>query len=501
MAINNIIFYYGQQTQFDAVASKEASALYFIEDTCRIYKGDILIADASSNTVEFVETLPSAADAVEEKIYVVTNEDGTVSMYTKNGDEMAPVSADEVADGAIKDLNAFADGVIQTSTEGTAEGDEKIPTVAAVEEAIANQIESSGAFVSVVPSRAEDNSGTVLTFTSTDGAETLVTITDLFLSAAEYDAETHILSLTVSGAEQPVEVNLEDIVPTAATTKTVAMSENITVTTPVGNFKKGDVIDISQITNVQDFLVKMLCQDSNPTTTQPSVTITLTDAAPIEVGTTFTPSWSVSLNAGKYVANGKTQATNVTAESYSVTDSEGATADTSSGTFDAFTVMDDTDYYVSCSVDHTAGDVPKTYLGEDYATGQIKAGTKTDDSLHVTGYRQGFYGALETKDAEINSALVRGLSGKTNQKVEKGQQYTITVPAGVLRIVLAYEASVGDVASITSAEEFGSEIKDSFTKSVVSVLDASGANGKDYNVYVKDLAGAQGTDTTYTVTI
>ena len=203
----------------------------------------------------------------------------------------------------------------------------------------------------------------------------------------------------------------------------------------------------------------------------------------------------------KYVANGKTQATNVTVETYSITDSKGATADTSSGTFNAFTVMDDTDYYVSCSVNHTAGDVPKTYLGEDYAAAQIKAGTKTNDSLHVTGYRQGFFGALETKSGEINSELIRGLVGKTNKKVGKGQQYTITVPAGVLRIVLAYEASVGDVASITSAEEFGSEIKDSFTKSVVSVLDASGANGKDYNVYVKDLAGAQGTDTTYTVTI
>ena len=175
---NNIIFYYGQQTQFDAVVSKDTNALYFIEDSQRIYKGQVLIADASSNKIEFVGTLPSAADAVEGKIYVVTNEDGSVSMYTKNGAEMAPVSADEVADGAIKDLNAFAPGVIKTSTGGAAEGDGKIPTVAAVEEAIAGQIENSGAFVSVVPSRAEDNSGTVLTFTSVNGTETPVTITD-----------------------------------------------------------------------------------------------------------------------------------------------------------------------------------------------------------------------------------------------------------------------------------------------------------------------------------
>ena len=35
----------------------------------------------------------------------------------------------------------------------------------------------------------------------------------------------------------------------------------------------------------------------------------------------------------------------------------------------------------------------------------------------------------------------------------------------------------------------------------VSVNDASGANAKDYNVYVKDLASPQGSTTKYQVTI
>jgi len=498
----HIIFNYGTQAQFNAVAAKDVDALYFITDTQRIYKGETLISDATVSPIEFVDTTPTAETAVEGKLYVVPNGTDSVSLYTKKDGEIIPVSSDEVGDGAIKNLDAFADGVIQTSTTETETGDQKIPTVAAVEEAISTQLaDYDSAIVDVVATRADDNSGTVLKFTAKDSTEKSVTIADLFLSSASYDPTTHILSLSVTGVETPVEVDLGDLIPTSATTSTVAMAQNITVTTPVGNFKKGDVIDITAVTNLQDFLTKMLCQDSNPVATQPSATITLTNAGAKEVGTTFTPSWAVTLNAGKYVANGTTQASGVTATAYTVTDNDSHSAATATGSFEAFTVLDATDYFVSCSVAHSDGDVPKTYLGTDYPAAQIKAGTKSASSTHVTGFRQGFYGALTSKDGTVDSALVRGLVGKSNKKVAKGQKYTISVPAGTLRVVLAYEASVGAVASITSAEEFGSEIKDSFVMSVVNVLDASGDNGKDYSVYVKDLAGAQGATTTYTVTI
>lgn len=43
-----IDFRYGTQDEFDALSTKNPSAVYFIEDTRRLYKGDVLIADASS---------------------------------------------------------------------------------------------------------------------------------------------------------------------------------------------------------------------------------------------------------------------------------------------------------------------------------------------------------------------------------------------------------------------------------------------------------------------
>lgn len=50
-ASNNVRFYFGTQSKYDALTERESLALYFIEDTQRLYKGDVLMAtgaDASS---------------------------------------------------------------------------------------------------------------------------------------------------------------------------------------------------------------------------------------------------------------------------------------------------------------------------------------------------------------------------------------------------------------------------------------------------------------------
>lgn len=44
MATQNVRFYFGTQLKYDQLAEKNPLALYFIEDTKRLYKGDVLIA-------------------------------------------------------------------------------------------------------------------------------------------------------------------------------------------------------------------------------------------------------------------------------------------------------------------------------------------------------------------------------------------------------------------------------------------------------------------------
>lgn len=464
---NRVLFISCTQAEYKALKSKDPSVVYWLSDAKQIYKGE----DLYSNDVIFADAAPSFAEAEDGKLYVVKTEDGKIQLITKGTDAMVPAGGE----------------VSKTDVEN------------AIEDALK---EYKGALVSVASKRAEDNSGTVITFTDHTGKEIPITIADLFLSAAEYDTDTHHLKLTVTGTDTPVEVDLNELVPQAVDTSQVAMAKNITATVDVGNIKKGQVIDIANTKTVQDLLESMLSQDSNPTVTQPSATIVLTGAGAKEVGSKFTPAYTVTFNPGKYsdTAEGA-QATDVKATAYAVTDTNSNESATASGAFAELTVADDTNYSVSVVVTHGEGATPKTFLGKDYVAGKIAAGTKSAKSAAVTGYRQGFYGALTAKDAAVDSALVRGLSGKTNKKVAKGQKYTVQVPAGTLRVVVAYDASIGAVASITSAEQFNSEIKDSFTLQTVQVNDASSANPKTYNVYVKDMAGAQANGTTYTVTI
>lgn len=481
--------------QFDTLDPKDSNAIYFLTDRKEIYQGTEKYTSAS---IEFRDTVPEFEEASDNVLYIVKNPDtGEVTIYVKGTTDMETPAGTGNVD--ISDLN----DILDTDGSALADDDTKIPTSGAVQEAITSALsEYNGAIVDVQASRSESNDGTVLTFTPKEGEPKTVTISDLFLSAASYDAESHKLSLTVTGSDSPVEVDMSDLIPEAVSTTDVAMASNITCTVDVGNYKAGDMIDISTTENLQQFLVNMLSQDINPTTTQPSASITLSNAGAKEVGTVFEPNYSASLNPGSYSATAEgAQPTQVTATSWAVIDTNDGSKDTQTGTFNSFTVEDSTNYRCSVTVQHSAGIVPKTFLGVDYPSGQIQAGSKTANSAYVTGYRMGFYGALVDKTGTVDSALVRGLTGKSNKKVAKGQTYTISVPSGVSRIVLAYDATIGDVASITSAEELGSEIKDSFVKQNVDVEGANSYSAISYNVYVKDLANPQENATTYTVTI
>lgn len=203
---------------------------------------------------------------------------------------------------------------------------------------------------------------------------------------------------------------------------TVDTTKQIKVTTAVGNYAKGDTIDIKDI---QSILEKMLSQDVDPVATLPKITsVTLSGAGNKEVGEKFTPSASIATNAGKYTTNGEDHASGVTFSNYKIVaqgtiDGETALTDeaaASSATFTQFTVTDETDYYVEGSCSNSAGVIPKSYLGVDKPSEQIKAGTLGPiPSSHVKGYRGWFYGYKNGSNAiadptAITSDQIRALS-------------------------------------------------------------------------------------------
>lgn len=211
----------------------------------------------------------------------------------------------------------------------------------------------------------------------------------------------------------------------AINASTVDTTQNIVITTPVGNYAKGDTIDAN--TDLQTLILNMLSQDSNPKATQPSISLTLTSAGAKEVGSTFTPSYTLNVDAGKYEANGVVQESGVTFSNYNVyevnrpDDVEEGTKTTQSGSFTSFTVIDGTNYEVKGTCDSSQGAMPKTFLGKDYADVRIAARTPFAevDSTNVTGYRAWFCGYKNGTNAladatAITGDQIRGLGNSAN---------------------------------------------------------------------------------------
>lgn len=482
---NNVLFVKATSAQFTQLTPKDVNTIYFLTDSHEIYVGDQLY---SGSKVEFTSTVPEFDTAESEKLYVVSDGSGNVTFYVKGSDSMLPAGGS--GDISIEDLS----DILETGSSGD---NTKIPTSGAVDEKIATALAGfKGAIVDVSADRSEDNSGTVITFTPKEGEPKSVTIADLFLSAASYDAGSHELTLTVTGAEEPVKVNLEDLIPQAVSTSDVAMASNIVCTVDVGNFHSGDTIDISDVTNLQKFLVAMLSQDRNPITTQPSASITLTNSGAKEVGTQFTPQYSANLNPGSYSATAEgAQPTGVTATSWNVTDTNSGSASTQTGSFSAFTIEDGTNYRVSVTVQHSAGAVPKTFLGEEYPEGQIQAGSKSAQSATVTGYRNCFWGYKNGSNTiadptAITAAEIKALGNANRTKpnslvTSQMQQMFFALPAGQVT-GLSIQASTG----------LPQTVQGPVTVQVGGVSDYSPTN---YDVFYVSNAIAEAGSETYTL--
>ena len=250
--------------------------------------------------------------------------------------------------------------------------------------------------------------------------------------------------------------------------------------------------------NVKQVLDMIMAAEKNPSITQPSVTVACSQMGNYEVGTTVTPQYSVTLNAGNYQYG---PATGVTATSYAVTDTKSGSKNTASGSFDAFVVADGENYSISATVEHGAGAIPKTNLGNDYAAGQIKAGSKSGTKGTITGHRKSFYGTTTDKGAATTSAIIRGLSGKSSAALSNGSKFNVSIPVGALRVIIAYPATLREVTSIADVNGMNAEIKSSFALSSVQVEGANAYEAIEYKVYTLDFANANDTANTYAVTI
>lgn len=271
----------------------------------------------------------------------------------------------------------------------------------------------------------------------------------------------------------------------------VYFSDDMLVTKEIGyiTLNNGQGTIPSKGKNLSEVFEAMFVKEQNPTTTQPSVNLTFSEAKAYEVGTVVSPTYSATFNAGSYTYG---PATGVTVTSWEISDTAGNTASTASGSFNDVTVTDNTNYKITAKANHTAGAIPLTNKKNEYTAGKIAAGSKTKVSGAITGYRSFFYGVLDTSSAEapLTSAIVRGLTNGGAYNASK--TFTLNGSATAKRIVIAVPSNStrAGLKEVILTSAMNTPVTDSYVKTTaaVKVEGVNGATAIDYTVWTYEPA-------------
>lgn len=269
----------------------------------------------------------------------------------------------------------------------------------------------------------------------------------------------------------------------------VYFTEDFTFTTKIGTVQtltNGSATVAAAGKNLKEFFAGLFAAEQNPTKTDPSVGVTLSGAGAYEVGTTVNPSYVATFEDGKYTYG--PEPTGATVQSWAVTSTAGESWTAATGTCNAVTVTDDTNYSVTAKATHTAGSYGKTNIGND-STVQIAAGTKSKTSSAITGYRSYFYGVLDTSsaDAPLTSAIIR--DNLTNGGAYDGEKsFTLNGSATAKRIVIAIPSAStrGGLSEVILTSAMNTPVTDSYTltEKAVKVEGNNSHTAVDYDVYV-----------------
>ena len=271
--------------------------------------------------------------------------------------------------------------------------------------------------------------------------------------------------------------------------------------------------------NVPDMLEAVLSQDQIPATKQPGVTVKISNGASstpsgnaisVEAGTSITPKYQATLSAGGYTFG---PATGVTATSWSIEDTKGNSSTESSGTFTAFKIAAGETYKVTATATHNGGAIPVTALEKEYPAGQIQAGSKSNSSPSITGYREGYFigsledacvtGPADNKVVNITSAQIRSAAKKKGGNYSSGS-VTWTVPVGAATVFIAVPSDKTGMTKVLNTT-VNADMTTSFASTTVKVAGADGDTSSDYaadyTVWAYSPAEAYGSTANVTITL
>lgn len=229
-----------------------------------------------------------------------------------------------------------------------------------------------------------------------------------------------------------------------------------------------------------------------PEKIEPTVTLVSNESKEYEAGTSIAIKYKATLNPGSYTYG---PATGIVPESWEVQLGEN-TLETDEGTFDAITILDDTNLKLKVTASYGEGSIPKDSFGEDLvneedlAKCQIKAGTASIEGPAIKGYRNIFVGS-KVNAIDLTSVNLRNLTK------EKENNFTFNVLDESKQVIIAIPEGKA-LKKVADTKVFGIDISSKFIKTVVNVggADATEENignyAKNYNVYVYSPAVALG---------
>lgn len=276
----------------------------------------------------------------------------------------------------------------------------------------------------------------------------------------------------------------------------VYFADNLTYTAPIGVLtvpSSGSGTIDSSGKNVKDVLASILAKEENPVTTQPSASMSSSNIKAYEAGTNVAINYSISTNPGSYTYGPNT---GVTFSGHKAT-FNGETVTGASGTFTSVQVTDTTNLSITGSVGYSDGAIPVTNLGNNYTSGQIKAGTKTLSKGTLTGYRNWFYGykagGATIDVSALDSAKIRALTAQNGGfpatlSTNKMQQMFFAIPKGRKTEVSVANNVNGAPCTVTKVTD-------------VMVEGANHFDAIAYDVWYVNNAAADGGSNTYKITV
>lgn len=217
----------------------------------------------------------------------------------------------------------------------------------------------------------------------------------------------------------------------------------------LGNYSNGDLIPAG--TEIETILRNILSKRFYPTSSNPSVSVSLINADRYQVGDTVVPEYRLVYTDGAYIdyqgnrinshngISSYTIWTNLDPDDKIVITGAGAST---TGVLSAITVEDNMELKIYAYATYGRGDVPKTNLGEDYPAGTIPSGNTATvvSSSAITGYRPSYIGnsvLAKTEQEILTEEFITSLASSSMLY----DRYTLINNAE--QIIIAFPASSG----------------------------------------------------------